>query len=120
MLLSGEQLTKTYGTRTLLDGVSFYVDRGDKVGVIGVNGTGKSTLLRLLAGAEEPDEGTVRPDPNVRLEYLPQNPEFAPGTTVLEQVLLWQQALEKAVVPDYLYLEIKMLYYFFLQVKPVA
>ena len=87
MLLSGEQLTKTYGTRTLLDGVSFYVDRGDKVGVIGVNGTGKSTLLRLLAGAEEPDEGTVRPDPNVRLEYLPQNPVFPGERTVLEQVL---------------------------------
>ena len=87
MLLSGEQLSKTYGTRTLLDGVSFYVDRGDKVGVIGVNGTGKSTLLRLLAGAEEPDEGTVRPDPNVRLEYLPQNPVFPRERTVLEQVL---------------------------------
>ena len=87
MLLSGEQLSKTYGTRTLLDGVSFYVDRGDKVGVIGVNGTGKSTLLRLLAGAEEPNEGTVRPDPNVRLEYLPQNPVFPRERTVLEQVL---------------------------------
>ena len=87
MLLSGEQLSKTYGTRTLLDGVSFYVDRGDKVGVIGVNGTGKSTLLRLLAGAEEPNEGTVRPDPNVRLEYLPQNPVFPGERTVLEQVL---------------------------------
>ncbi|WP_130868702.1 ABC-F family ATP-binding cassette domain-containing protein [Intestinimonas massiliensis (ex Afouda et al. 2020)] len=87
MLLSGERLTKIYGTRVLLDGVSFYVDRGDKVGVIGVNGTGKSTLLRLLAGVEEPDEGTVRPDPNVRLEYLPQNPVFSGERTVLEQVL---------------------------------
>ena len=87
MLLSGERLTKIYGTRVLLDGVSFYVDRGDKVGVIGVNGTGKSTLLRLLAGVEEPDEGTVRPDPNVRLEYLPQNPVFPGERTVLEQVL---------------------------------
>ena len=87
MLLSGERLTKIYGTRVLLDGVSVYVDRGDKVGVIGVNGTGKSTLLRLLAGVEEPDEGTVRPDPNVRLEYLPQNPVFPGERTVLEQVL---------------------------------
>ncbi len=87
MLLSAEQLTKRYGTRTLLDGVSFYVDHGDKVGIIGVNGTGKSTLLKLLAGAEEPDEGTVRPDPNVRLEYLPQNPVFPGENTVLEQVL---------------------------------
>ena len=88
MLLSAEQLTKTYGTRTLLDGVSFYLEPGDKVGIIGVNGCGKSTLLRLLAGAEEPDGGTVRPDPNVRLAYLPQNPVFPGEHTVLEQVLL--------------------------------
>ena len=87
MLLSADQLTKTYGTRVLLDGVSFYVDRGDKVGVIGLNGAGKSTLLRVLAGAEEPDEGSVRLDPNVRLEYLPQNPVFPGEHTVLEQVL---------------------------------
>ena len=88
MLLSAEQLTKTYGTRALLDGVSFYVDRGDKVGVIGLNGAGKSTLLRILAGTEEPDGGTVRLDPNVRLEYLPQNPVFPGEHTVLEQVLV--------------------------------
>ena len=88
MLLSAEQLTKTYGTRSLLDSVSFYVEPGDKVGIIGVNGCGKSTLLRLLAGAEEPDGGAVRPDPNVRLAYLPQNPVFPGEHTVLEQVLL--------------------------------
>ena len=88
MLLSAEQLTKTYGTRILLDSVSFYVEPGDKVGIIGVNGCGKSTLLRLLAGAEEPDGGAVRPDPNVRLAYLPQNPVFPGEHTVLEQVLL--------------------------------
>ena len=88
MLLSAEQLTKTYGTRSLLDGVSFYLEPGDKVGIIGVNGCGKSTLLRLLAGAEEPDEGFVRPDPNVHLDYLPQNPVFPGENTVLEQVLL--------------------------------
>lgn len=53
MLLSAEQVTKLYGDRILLDRVSFSLDRGDKVGVIGVNGSRKSTLLRLLAGAEE-------------------------------------------------------------------
>ena len=79
MLLSVEQVTKSYGDRVLLDGVSFYLERGDKVGIIGVNGAGKSTLLRLLAGAEEPDGGTVRLDPGVRMEYLPQNPVFQGG-----------------------------------------
>ena len=88
MLLSAEQVTKSYGDRVLLDGVSFYLERGDKVGIIGVNGAGKSTLLRLLAGAEEPDGGTVRLDPGVRMEYLPQNPAFQGERTVLEQVLL--------------------------------
>ena len=88
MLLSVEQVTKSYGDRVLLDGVSFYLERGDKVGIIGVNGAGKSTLLRLLAGAEEPDGGTVRLDPGVRMEYLPQNPVFQGERSVLEQVLL--------------------------------
>ncbi|OUN14629.1 ABC-F family ATP-binding cassette domain-containing protein [Flavonifractor sp. An91] len=97
MLLSAEQLTKTYGTRILLDSVSFYVEPGDKVGIIGVNGCGKSTLLRLLAGAEEPDGGTVRPDPNVRLAYLPQNPVFPGEHTVLEQVLLGLDGDDRAL-----------------------
>ena len=88
MLLSAEQLSKSYGTRVLLDGASLYLERGDKVGVVGLNGAGKSTLLRLLSGAEEPDGGTVRLDPNVRLEYLPQNPVFPGEHTVLEQVVL--------------------------------
>lgn len=86
MLLSAEGLIKTYGTREILNGVSLYLDRGDKVGVIGVNGTGKSTLLRILAGTEEPDAGSVKRDPNVRLEYLSQAPAFEGSRTVLEQV----------------------------------
>ena len=97
MLLSAEQLTKTYGTRSLLDSVSFYVEPGDKTGVIGTNGCGKSTLLRLLAGAEEPDGGTVRPDPNVRLSYLPQDPVFPGEHTVLEQVLLGLEGEDRAL-----------------------
>lgn len=86
MLLSAEHITKTYGTRSVLDDVSLYLEPGQKLGIIGVNGTGKSTLLRILAGAEEPDSGSVSRDPNVRLDYLPQLPDFDPANTVLEQV----------------------------------
>ena len=86
MLLSAEHIKKAYGTKVLLDGVSLYLNQGDKVGVIGINGTGKSTLLKILAGVEEPDGGTVSLDPNVRVEYLPQNPAFEGSRTVLEQV----------------------------------
>lgn len=87
MLLSAEGIGKSYGDRTMLHDVNFYLDRGDKVGVVGVNGTGKSTLLRILAGVEESDRGTVSLDPGVRLEYVPQNPELNLEDTVLELVL---------------------------------
>ena len=97
MLLSAEQLYKSFGTRVLLDGASLYLERGDKVGVVGLNGAGKSTLLRLLSGAEEPDGGTVRLDPNVRLEYLPQNPVFPGEHTVLEQVVLGLSGDDRAL-----------------------
>ena len=97
MLLSAEQLHKSYGTRVLRDDASLYLERGDKVGVVGLNGAGKSTLLRLLSGAEEPDGGTVRLDPNVRLEYLPQNPVFPGEHTVLEQVVLGLSGDDRAL-----------------------
>ena len=87
MLLSAEHISKSYGTRTILDDVSLYLEPGQKLGVIGINGTGKSTLLRILAGAEEPDGGSVSRDPNVRLDYLPQQPDFDPASTVLEQTI---------------------------------
>ena len=86
MLLNMESVCKTYGDRALLDHVSFYMKSGDRVGIVGVNGCGKSTFLRLAAGVESPDEGTVSYDPNVRLGYLPQNPAFDPENTVMEQV----------------------------------
>ena len=87
MLLSAEGIGKSYGDRTMLHDVNFYLERGDKVGVVGVNGSGKSTLLRILAGVEESDRGTVSLDPGVRLEYVPQNPELNLEDTVLELVL---------------------------------
>ncbi len=86
MLLNMEGVRKTYGDRTLLDDVTFYMKQGDRVGVVGVNGCGKSTFLRLAAGKEKPDSGSVSYDPNVRLGYLPQDPAYDPENTVMEQV----------------------------------
>ena len=86
MLLNMESVRKTYGDRTLLDDVTFYMKQGDRVGVVGVNGCGKSTFLRLAAGKEKPDSGCVSYDPNVRLGYLPQDPAYDPENTVMEQV----------------------------------
>jgi ATP-binding cassette subfamily F protein uup len=88
MLLSAEHLCKNYGSRQLLDDVNFYLDEGDKVGVIGINGTGKSTLLKILAGAEPADSGSIARNPNLQVVYLPQDPAMDPAATVLEQVFL--------------------------------
>ena len=88
MLLSAEHLSKNYGMKTLLEDASIYLEQGEKIGVIGINGTGKSTLLRLLSGTEAPDEGAVRRDPNVQVSYLRQNPEMNPNASILEQVFL--------------------------------
>ena len=74
MLLSAEHLSIDFGDRRLLDDVNFYMDDGDKVGIIGVNGTGKSTFLKVLVGALSPDRGTVTRNPNVQISYLPQIP----------------------------------------------
>lgn len=86
MLLAAEHIEKNYGMKRLIRDASLYLDTGDKVGIIGINGTGKSTLLRVLARAEEPDSGTVQVFPNVQVSYMPQNPDMDADTTVLEQV----------------------------------
>lgn len=86
MLLSAEKISKNYGMKQLLKDVSLYLNEGNRVGIIGINGTGKSTLLKILAGAEPPDEGSIARNPNIQLSYLPQNPPFQDDFTVLEQV----------------------------------
>ena len=85
-LLSIENLAKNYGDRVLFEKASFGVDEGDKIGLIGVNGTGKSTFLKVVAGVEPPDAGKINWASNVRVGWLPQNPDFNPESTVLEQV----------------------------------
>ena len=86
MLLTAEHIAKDYGDKKLLRDVTLYLNAGDRLGLIGVNGTGKSTLLKVLAGVEAPDSGRVSRDPNVQLAYLPQTPRMDDGNTVLEQV----------------------------------
>lgn len=85
MILSAENLGHSYGVRTLFKNISFNIEEGDKIGVIGVNGTGKSTLLRDLATGE-PGEGKITKNGTCVIEYLPQDPAFDPDATVLEQV----------------------------------
>lgn len=87
ILLNAEKISKGYSDRQLLDGCSLAVGQGDKIGLIGVNGTGKSTLLKVMAGVDFPDSGTITRSGGVRVAYLPQNPAFAPETTVLQQVM---------------------------------
>ena len=88
MLLTTENLSINFGMKQLLTDVNFYLNEGDKVGLIGINGTGKSTLLKVLAGFLEPDAGRILRNPNVQISYLPQNPEMDETATVLEQVFL--------------------------------
>ena len=86
MLLSAEHISLNFGLKQLLEDVTLYLNEGDKIGIIGINGTGKSSLLRVLAGQQVPDQGTVSLDPNVQVCFLPQNPAMVEGATVLEQV----------------------------------
>jgi ATP-binding cassette subfamily F protein uup len=86
MILSVENLAHSYGDRTLFSGVTFNIEAGDKIGVIGVNGTGKSTLLRHVAKLDGGREGKIMPNGACVIEYLPQEPEYDPRATVLEQI----------------------------------
>lgn len=85
--LQVEELTKSYGDRMLFDSITFGVNEGDKIGVIAKNGTGKSTLLRLLSGAEAPDSGKITYRNDLRVGFLEQNPVFTPELTILENVI---------------------------------
>lgn len=86
ILLSVENVTKGYVEKKLLNDVSFYLNEGDKVGIIGVNGTGKSTFLKIIAGIENSESGTIVKASGVRIGYLPQNPIFEANISVIDQV----------------------------------
>ncbi|MDF2723049.1 MAG: transporter related, partial [Paenibacillus sp.] len=85
-IFTAERLSKSYGMKTLFDHISVSIQDGEKVGLIGVNGTGKSTLLQIIAGTEQPDEGTLSYRNGITIEYLPQNPAIDDNSTVLEHI----------------------------------
>ena len=85
-ILNIEHISKVYGEKVIFDDISCGIQEGEKIGIIGINGTGKSTLLRILAGLEEGDEGQVIMQNGVRMAYLPQNPQFPADSTVLDYV----------------------------------
>lgn len=93
-LLTVEDMSKSYTERMLFDQVSFGINEGEKIGLIGINGTGKSTLLKIIAGLEEPDSGTVTKGKKIRIGYLAQNPEFDEKLSILQNVVLNQKAEE--------------------------
>ncbi len=86
-LINIEKITKVFAERKVFDQASFSLQEGEKVGVIGINGTGKTTLLKMMAGLEEPDQGTITTANHVVIRYLPQHPEFDPEMSSLECVL---------------------------------
>ncbi len=96
-LLSAENITKSYSEKKLFNNINLGINDGDKIGVIGINGTGKSTLLKVIAGAEEVDEGRIIRSNSLHIEYLPQNPYFDTEATVLQQVFKGDSPVMKLI-----------------------
>ena len=94
-LLTIDKMSKSFTERLLFDQVTLGVHEGDKIGVLGINGTGKSTLLKLIAGIEEPDLGVITYRKNLRIGYLPQIPTFDNTKSILENVVTGQKAEEE-------------------------
>ena len=86
-IVTVDEITKAYGERKLFDKASFFLQEGEKAGIIGINGTGKSTLLKIIAGIEKPDTGNVILANHYTVQYLPQTPEFEATDTVLQAVV---------------------------------
>ena len=100
ILLSAEKITKSYSEKKLLQDISLFLNEGDKVGLLGINGTGKSTFLQIIAGLELPDSGTISRAAGIGIGYLPQNPVYSEKLTVLEQ-LFKGASTEIAELKDY-------------------
>ena len=85
-ILSAEGISKSYSEKILFENIDLGINEGEKIGLIGINGTGKTTLLKVIAGVEPHDKGRIITGNGIRIEYLPQNPDFEAGATVLQQV----------------------------------
>ena len=96
-LLTAENILKSYSEKILLDNISIGINEGDKIGVIGINGTGKTTMLKIIAGLEQPDGGKITKGNSVTIEYLPQHPDFDMDITVLQQVFKGDSAVIKLI-----------------------
>ncbi len=86
-IINIEHISKIFGEKTIFEDASFGIQEGDKIGIVGINGTGKTTLLKMVAGLEEPDEGQIIRQNNLKIAYLQQNPELPEGATVAEYAL---------------------------------
>ncbi|HEX2952689.1 MAG TPA: ATP-binding cassette domain-containing protein, partial [Bacillota bacterium] len=86
-ILSAEKISKSFGMKTLFTDLTFGIGSGEKIGLIGVNGTGKSTLIKILVGREQPESGLITKANQARIGYLSQTPSFAVGSTVLDAVI---------------------------------
>lgn len=93
-LLVAENIGKAYGLKTLFENIGFGINEGDKIGLIGINGTGKSTLLKIIAGLVEPDSGSITTRRGLRISYLPQSPEFDDSLTLLENITYGKKAAD--------------------------
>jgi len=92
-ILSIENLNKSYGEKILFKDLSLGINEGEKIGLIGRNGEGKTTLLKIISGQEKEDSGIITKNRNLRIEYLSQNIDFKDGLTVLEQVFMGNNKL---------------------------
>ena len=100
VLVNAENINKSYTEKPLLQNISLSINEGEKIGLIGVNGTGKSTLLRFLAGKESPDSGKIIYTNGITTAYLPQNPDYDPGLTVGEQAEQYLRQINEST-PEY-------------------
>jgi ATPase components of ABC transporters with duplicated ATPase domains len=96
-LLSAENITKSYSEKKLFNDINLGINEGDKIGVIGINGTGKSTLLKVIAGVEEIDSGRIIRTNALQIEYLSQAPDFDDSASIMQQVFKGSSPIMKVI-----------------------